>query len=87
MHKPVITHRPDALSRSPDLKRGVKTDNTNQTLLNPQLFVKKATGRGTIKLLDKQLRQKLKEVTAQDKVTEAMEVIKASGPRALAKGL
>ena len=39
-------------------------------------------------MLDKQLRQKLKEVTAQDKeVTEAMEVIKASGPRALAKGL
>lgn len=39
-------------------------------------------------MLDKQLRQKLKEVTACDKeVTEAMETIKASGSRALAKGL
>ena len=39
-------------------------------------------------MLDKQLRQKLKEVTAKDKeVTKTMEVIKASGPRALAKGL
>ena len=37
-------------------------DNTNQTLLKPQLFVKKAIGRETIKLIDKQLQQKLKEV-------------------------
>ena len=50
--------------RRPDLKRGVKMDNTNQMLLEPQLFVKKATEQGTIELLDKQLRQKLKEVTA-----------------------
>ena len=57
IHKPGVTHHPDALSRHPDLKQGVKTDNTNQTLLNPQLFVKSATGRGTIKMLDRQLRQ------------------------------
>ena len=63
-------------------------DNTNQTLLNPQLFIKRETGQGTIELIDKQLQQKLKEVTARDKeVTEAMDIIKASRPRALAKGL
>ena len=44
IHKPGVTHCPDALSRRPDLKRGVKTDNTDQTLLNPQLFIKSATG-------------------------------------------
>ena len=63
-------------------------DNTNQTLLKPQLFVKKATGQGIIELIDKQLWQKLKEVIAQDKeVIEAIEIIKASEPRALSKGL
>ena len=63
-------------------------DNTNQTLLNPQLFIKRETRQGTIELIDKQLQQKLKEVTARDKeVTEAMDIIKASRPRALAKGL
>ena len=66
----------------------MKLDNTNQTLLNPQLFIKRETGQGTIELIDKQLQQKLKEVTARDKeVTEAMDIIKASRPRALAKGL
>ena len=44
IHKPGVTHHPDALSWHPDLKQGVKIDNTNQTLLNPQLFVKNAIG-------------------------------------------
>ncbi|ETW84852.1 hypothetical protein HETIRDRAFT_18153, partial [Heterobasidion irregulare TC 32-1] len=78
----------DALSRRPDLKEGVKSDNKDQVMLQPQIFVKSATGQGTVEMLDSQLRRKLKEVMAKDKeVTEAMELIKASGPRALSKGL
>ncbi|ETW79548.1 hypothetical protein HETIRDRAFT_18173, partial [Heterobasidion irregulare TC 32-1] len=78
----------DALSRCPDLKEGVKSDNKDQVILQPQIFVQSATGQGTVEMLDSQLRQKLKEVTAKDReVTEAMELIKASGPRALSKGL
>ncbi|ETW86450.1 hypothetical protein HETIRDRAFT_248170, partial [Heterobasidion irregulare TC 32-1] len=38
VHKPGITHWPDALSRHPDLKEGVKFDNENQVLLQPQIF-------------------------------------------------
>ena len=66
----------------------MKLDNENQILLKPQLFVKSATGRGTVETLDRQLRQEPKNITAKDKeVMEVMEVIKASGPRTLSKGL
>ncbi|ETW76597.1 hypothetical protein HETIRDRAFT_18174, partial [Heterobasidion irregulare TC 32-1] len=78
----------DALSRRPGLKEGVKSDNKDQVILQPQMFVKSVTGQGTVEMLDSQLRRKLKEVTAKDReVMEAMELIKASGPRALSKGL
>lgn len=43
IHKPGVTHRPDPMSRQPDHRGGVTTDNTDRNLLDPKFFQVRAT--------------------------------------------
>lgn len=43
IHKPYVTHRPDAMSRRHNHKEGVEDDNVKQVLLDPKFFQIRAT--------------------------------------------
>jgi hypothetical protein len=84
-----VQNKSDALSRWPDHKEGIATENEECVLLDNKFFTINATRPTAITVLgDTTLRQHIKATQEYNKdVSNAVETILKNGPRSLAKGL
>ena len=79
----------DALSRRPDLKEGIATDNTNRILLTPDKFRIQALQTTAIPMgINMELKQAIQEAIETDRLTgQKLKDILLNRPRDAAKGL
>ena len=79
----------DALSRRPDLKKGIAPDNADQILLTPDKFRIQALHMTTIPTgIDTELKQAIREAIETDRLTgQRLKDILLNGPRDVTKGL
>lgn len=80
--------KPDAMSRRPDLQPD-GADNTGRTVLTTEMFRVKAMRRGMTQIQgDKALLRRIRKSNAyEEELVEAIEQVKAKGPRVLSKEL
>ena len=79
----------DALSRRPDLKKGIAPDNADRILLTPDKFRIQALHMTTIPTgIDTELKQAIREAIETDRLTgQRLKDILLNGPRDVTKGL
>ena len=89
VHKPGTQNKSDALSRRPDLKEGIVSDNDKRILLDSRYFSVQAVRPTAITASgDTSLRQRIKSCQKYDQdVSMALESILKNGPRSISKGL
>jgi len=87
--KPGKLNKADALSRRPDYKEGIASENAAQVLLTPDKFSIRALSNSAIPTgMNLDLKAALKEGIQADRVTgEKLKQILTSGPRHVTKGL
>jgi hypothetical protein len=89
IHKPGAYNKADALSRRPDLKEGIHSEeNENRVLLDDKFFAVRAARPITIDPQTNPLRKRIKNAQTYDtEVSHAVESILHNGPRSVTRGL
>ena len=89
IHKPGNTNRADALSRRPDYKEGIASDNAEKVLLTPDKFRIQALRTTTIPMAtDTELKAAIQDAIQSDRLAgKLLKEILISGPRSITKGL